>query len=205
MADAREFHTVVLAGLLHDAGKFLQRGRTLSLDIEGRHPEVSARFVSAFSDTFAPQILPSLSVPPVSPWSLRDEKLDSLPTRNGVTGGRHTFEVAQVWRLAPQLVSLQSPHPVSREATMQGPQSDRPNSLSGPSQHGPAIPTPRELDAEGVSPATSPRGLDHRRPLLRHFLRDRKTDCLLVGASCRSGSRRVYMLPRAPPLAAQLR
>ncbi len=43
MGDPREFQTVVLAALLHDAGKYLQRGRSLAFDIGGTHPEVSLR------------------------------------------------------------------------------------------------------------------------------------------------------------------
>ncbi len=43
----------MLAGLLHDAGKFLQKGSFKGLDISGKHPEVSARFVRAFEETFS--------------------------------------------------------------------------------------------------------------------------------------------------------
>lgn len=52
--DKRIYQTVVLGGLLHDIGKFLQRGSFGSLNIEGKHPEVSARFVSAFQKYFEP-------------------------------------------------------------------------------------------------------------------------------------------------------
>ncbi|MDI6872036.1 MAG: type III-A CRISPR-associated protein Cas10/Csm1 [Bacillota bacterium] len=41
-----EFQTVVLAALLHDVGKLVQRGSFGSLDVSGRHPKVSADFVS---------------------------------------------------------------------------------------------------------------------------------------------------------------
>jgi len=53
MTNAWEFHTVVLAALLHDIGKSLQRGRSLPFDIKGPHPEVSAQFISAFTHTFS--------------------------------------------------------------------------------------------------------------------------------------------------------
>ena len=49
-----EFNTLVLAALLHDIGKLLQRGRSLPFDIKGKHPEVSAQFITAFQATFAP-------------------------------------------------------------------------------------------------------------------------------------------------------
>jgi CRISPR-associated protein Csm1 len=52
LADNREYETVVLAALLHDIGKFLQRGRSLDFNVSGTHPEVSANFVNAFSDSF---------------------------------------------------------------------------------------------------------------------------------------------------------
>ena len=51
-ANNKEYRTVVLAGLLHDIGKLLQRGSFGELDIKGKHPAVSARFVGAFSDCF---------------------------------------------------------------------------------------------------------------------------------------------------------
>ncbi len=47
-----EYRTVVLAALLHDIGKFLQRG-SKELDIRGTHPETSGNFVSAFKDRFS--------------------------------------------------------------------------------------------------------------------------------------------------------
>ncbi|MFW0861814.1 MAG: type III-A CRISPR-associated protein Cas10/Csm1 [Dethiobacter sp.] len=50
--EGEEYQTVILAGLLHDIGKFLQRGAFGSLNVEGRHPEVSARFVAAFGQVF---------------------------------------------------------------------------------------------------------------------------------------------------------
>lgn len=52
MPDNREFQTVVLAALLHDVGKLLQRGSFGSLDVGGPHPRVSADFVSAFRQVF---------------------------------------------------------------------------------------------------------------------------------------------------------
>lgn len=52
MSDEKEFQTVVLAALLHDIGKFLQRGKGLPFSIEGTHPEVSFQFVTAFAETF---------------------------------------------------------------------------------------------------------------------------------------------------------
>jgi CRISPR-associated protein Csm1 len=55
-----EFNTIVLAALLHDVGKLLQRGRSLLFDIKGRHPEVSARFVAAFQRAFSDYAEPSL-------------------------------------------------------------------------------------------------------------------------------------------------
>lgn len=51
-ADQREFATVVLGALLHDIGKFFMRARSLTFPVEGRHPEVSANFVGAFSPFF---------------------------------------------------------------------------------------------------------------------------------------------------------
>lgn len=53
MENQREYQTVVLASLLHDVGKLLQRGSFGSLDIKGRHPQVSADFISAFSSLFS--------------------------------------------------------------------------------------------------------------------------------------------------------
>lgn len=49
----REYQTVVLAGLLHDVGKMLQRGSFGSLDTKGQHPQVSSDFVGAFKDFFS--------------------------------------------------------------------------------------------------------------------------------------------------------
>jgi len=53
MRDAKQYQTVVLAALLHDVGKLLQRGSFGALDITGRHPEVSGRFVAAFERFFS--------------------------------------------------------------------------------------------------------------------------------------------------------
>ena len=50
--DAKQYHTVILAGLLHDIGKFLQRGSFGALDVRGKHPEVSVNFVRAFKAVF---------------------------------------------------------------------------------------------------------------------------------------------------------
>lgn len=49
----KEYHTVILGALLHDIGKFLQKGDFgHSIRIEGKHPEVSENFVKAFKDYF---------------------------------------------------------------------------------------------------------------------------------------------------------
>jgi CRISPR-associated protein Csm1 len=47
----KEYQTVILAALLHDIGKLIQRG-SFALNVEGKHPEVSARFVAAFGQLF---------------------------------------------------------------------------------------------------------------------------------------------------------
>jgi len=52
--DNREYQTVVLGGLLHDIGKLLQRGSFGAIDIKGKHPAISANFISAFTDVFTP-------------------------------------------------------------------------------------------------------------------------------------------------------
>lgn len=49
----REYQTVLLAALLHDIGKLLQRGSFGSLDTEGKHPKVSGTFISAYQSLFA--------------------------------------------------------------------------------------------------------------------------------------------------------
>lgn len=51
--DQREYETVVLGALLHDVGKLLQKGTFPGLKTEGKHPQVSANFISAFNDFFA--------------------------------------------------------------------------------------------------------------------------------------------------------
>lgn len=49
-----QFQTVVLAALLHDIGKFLQRGDYgIGLKIEGKHPQISANFIGAKEDYFS--------------------------------------------------------------------------------------------------------------------------------------------------------
>ncbi|MFC1893772.1 type III-A CRISPR-associated protein Cas10/Csm1 [Chloroflexota bacterium] len=50
--DTKEYHTVVLAALLHDVGKLLGRGKFAQLD-RGQHPKFSSDFVSAFSEVFS--------------------------------------------------------------------------------------------------------------------------------------------------------
>ncbi|MCX5977787.1 MAG: type III-A CRISPR-associated protein Cas10/Csm1 [Coprothermobacterota bacterium] len=51
----RKYQTVIFAALLHDLGKFLQRGDPSgSLRITGKHPEVSRRFIQAKSSIFEP-------------------------------------------------------------------------------------------------------------------------------------------------------
>ena len=52
MKNNKEYQTVILAGLLHDIGKFLQRGTFGSLDTKGKHPCVSGVFVSAYKQLF---------------------------------------------------------------------------------------------------------------------------------------------------------
>ncbi len=54
------YKTIVLAGLLHDIGKFLQKGKFGSLDVKGKHPEVSARLVKAFSRELSKVVDPDL-------------------------------------------------------------------------------------------------------------------------------------------------
>jgi CRISPR-associated protein Csm1 len=47
-----EYQTLILAGLIHDIGKFLQKGRFGNLNVAGKHPQVSADFVSAYQEVF---------------------------------------------------------------------------------------------------------------------------------------------------------
>ena len=49
----KEYQTVILAALLHDIGKLLQKGSFGSLDTKGKHPKVSGTFVSAYQSLFA--------------------------------------------------------------------------------------------------------------------------------------------------------
>jgi len=49
----REYQTVILAALLHDIGKMLQRGSFGNLDTGGKHPRVSSIFVGAFKEFFS--------------------------------------------------------------------------------------------------------------------------------------------------------
>ncbi|MBT9142422.1 MAG: CRISPR-associated protein Cas10/Csm1 [Dehalococcoidia bacterium] len=46
------FQTIVTAGLLHDIGKFLQRGDFGALTVTGKHPKASRDFVTAHRDFF---------------------------------------------------------------------------------------------------------------------------------------------------------
>jgi len=48
----REYQTVVLGALLHDIGKYLQRGQ-FGGKVAGQHPQVGAVFISAWQDDFA--------------------------------------------------------------------------------------------------------------------------------------------------------
>jgi CRISPR/Cas system-associated protein Cas10 (large subunit of type III CRISPR-Cas system) len=54
MENRVEYQSVVLSALLHDIGKFLQRGRPFSADIKGTLPELSGQFISAFADVLNP-------------------------------------------------------------------------------------------------------------------------------------------------------
>lgn len=49
----KEEQTVILGALLHDIGKYLQRGDFGELRVKGQHPQVGADFVSAWRDDFA--------------------------------------------------------------------------------------------------------------------------------------------------------
>jgi len=48
----KEYQTLILGALLHDIGKFFQRGSFGFLDIKGKHPQVSVNFINAFKDFF---------------------------------------------------------------------------------------------------------------------------------------------------------
>ena len=56
----RVYRTVILGALLHDIGKFLQRGTFPGLRIEGRHPKVSADFIRLFKSDFGQCVDPDL-------------------------------------------------------------------------------------------------------------------------------------------------
>jgi CRISPR/Cas system-associated protein Cas10 (large subunit of type III CRISPR-Cas system) len=47
MNNTEEFYTIVLAGLLHDIGKFWQRAGE-----KGNHSELGVRFIDEFKDQF---------------------------------------------------------------------------------------------------------------------------------------------------------
>lgn len=51
--DTVVFQTIVTAGLLHDIGKFLQRGDFGTLSVTGKHPKVSRDFVAAHREFFS--------------------------------------------------------------------------------------------------------------------------------------------------------
>ncbi|MFZ5436917.1 MAG: type III-A CRISPR-associated protein Cas10/Csm1 [Bacillota bacterium] len=53
MMDTIEYRTVVLAGLLHDIGKFLQRGDYGPIQVTGKHPAVSQDFVQIYREFFS--------------------------------------------------------------------------------------------------------------------------------------------------------
>ena len=46
------FQTVITAGLLHDIGKFLQRGDFGPLNATGKHPQVSRDFIMSWREFF---------------------------------------------------------------------------------------------------------------------------------------------------------
>lgn len=46
-----QFNTIVLAALLHDLGKFLQKGKFGSLKVNDKHPEVTGNFVRAYASS----------------------------------------------------------------------------------------------------------------------------------------------------------
>ena len=50
--EERKFQTVITAGLLHDIGKFVQRGDFGSLSATGKHPQVSRDFVMTWKEFF---------------------------------------------------------------------------------------------------------------------------------------------------------
>lgn len=53
MPDGREFHTIVLAGLVHDIGVFLRMGRSPEQDGSKPSADASAEFIDSFADAFA--------------------------------------------------------------------------------------------------------------------------------------------------------
>ncbi len=58
--DVKEYNSVVLGALLHDVGKFLQRGHSETLDTKGKHPMVSSKFVASFKGFFSRFAIPDL-------------------------------------------------------------------------------------------------------------------------------------------------
>lgn len=79
-----KYETIALAGLFHDIGKFLQKGDFELIDVKGKHPDVSARFVRAFSKQLSQicdvELLESLVMKHHEPNYYPDElRVQSLP------------------------------------------------------------------------------------------------------------------------------
>ena len=51
--EERIYHTVVLASLLHDLGKFLQRTETEDASLKGKHPVVAKEFLEEYEEHFS--------------------------------------------------------------------------------------------------------------------------------------------------------